>query len=202
MNTENSGELTPQEKALFKQLRQENMPPNRVEKEIVNRLYERGLIKPKTIFPFWQNRSPVFQLAVISITACLLFSIGFGAGVLYMNGQAPDHSKSQFALLIFNDEVAFKDEMALASEYGQWMRNIVASGRLASGKQLFDDGKILRSIGGEIKISDISTDDRYGQIGGFFLIEAASYDEAVKIASTCPHLKYQGSIEVRQIHEH
>ena len=202
MNTENSGELTPQEKTAFKKLSQEKMPPNRVEKEIVIILYKKGLLETKKMFPFWQNHSPVFQGAVILIAVCLLFSMGFSAGVLYMNNQVPGQPKSQFALFIINDEVAFKNEMALASEYAQWMKNIVASGRSASGKQLFDGGKILYSLGGEIKASDVSTDDRYGQIGGFFLIDAASYDEAVKIASTCPHLKYQGSIEVRQIHKH
>ena len=35
-------------------------------------------------------------------------------------------------------------------------------------------------------------------IGGLFVIEAASYDEAVKIANDCPHLDY-GSIEVREV---
>jgi hypothetical protein len=35
-------------------------------------------------------------------------------------------------------------------------------------------------------------------IGGYFLIEAASYDEAVEIALSCPHVDL-GRIEVREV---
>jgi hypothetical protein len=35
-------------------------------------------------------------------------------------------------------------------------------------------------------------------MGGLFVIEAGSYDEAVAIADGCPHLDF-GSIEVREI---
>jgi hypothetical protein len=35
-------------------------------------------------------------------------------------------------------------------------------------------------------------------MAGFFLIEAANYDEAVEAAKTCPHMDF-GTIEVRQI---
>jgi len=35
-------------------------------------------------------------------------------------------------------------------------------------------------------------------VGGFFVIEAANYDEAVEAAKTCPHMEF-GTIEVRQI---
>ena len=36
-------------------------------------------------------------------------------------------------------------------------------------------------------------------LGGFFIIAAASYDEAVEIAKTSPHVKYGASTHVRQI---
>ncbi|MGQ0715255.1 MAG: sigma-70 family RNA polymerase sigma factor [Gemmatimonadaceae bacterium] len=36
-------------------------------------------------------------------------------------------------------------------------------------------------------------------IGGYFAIEAADYDEAVAIARSCPHIKYSGRIEVREV---
>ena len=35
-------------------------------------------------------------------------------------------------------------------------------------------------------------------LGGFFTVEAASYDEAVTIAEGCPHMDF-GSIEVREV---
>jgi hypothetical protein len=36
-------------------------------------------------------------------------------------------------------------------------------------------------------------------LGGFFMIEAADYAEAVEIARTCPHLKGDRWIEVRRV---
>jgi hypothetical protein len=35
-------------------------------------------------------------------------------------------------------------------------------------------------------------------MGGFFVVEARSYDAAVKIAKTCPHLEF-GSLEIRAV---
>jgi hypothetical protein len=36
-------------------------------------------------------------------------------------------------------------------------------------------------------------------LGGFFLIAAADYGAACRTAESCPHFKYGGSIEIRQI---
>ena len=35
--------------------------------------------------------------------------------------------------------------------------------------------------------------------GGYFVLQAESYDAAVDIARSCPHLTYGGSIELRRI---
>jgi hypothetical protein len=36
-------------------------------------------------------------------------------------------------------------------------------------------------------------------IGGYFIIRARNMDEAMKIATECPHLKYGGKIDIRPI---
>ena len=36
-------------------------------------------------------------------------------------------------------------------------------------------------------------------IGGYFMIEAANYDQAVQLARDCPNLELGGTIEVREI---
>jgi hypothetical protein len=38
-------------------------------------------------------------------------------------------------------------------------------------------------------------------LGGYFTINAASYDEAVTIARTCPHIVYGCATHVRRIDE-
>ena len=47
------------------------------------------------------------------------------------------------------------------------------------------------------------TDGPYSEtkevLGGYYLIEAANYDEAVRRCKDHPHLEHGGTIEVRQI---
>jgi hypothetical protein len=38
-------------------------------------------------------------------------------------------------------------------------------------------------------------------IGGYFVIQAADYAEAVRLSTECPHLRYGGRIELREIHQ-
>ncbi len=51
-------------------------------------------------------------------------------------------------------------------------------------------GKLVVTDGPYTEVKDI--------VGGVFVIEAASYDDAVALASGCPHLEY-GEIEVREV---
>ena len=37
-------------------------------------------------------------------------------------------------------------------------------------------------------------------VGGYFMVKAADYEEAVTLSKTCPHLRYGGRIELREIH--
>ena len=36
-------------------------------------------------------------------------------------------------------------------------------------------------------------------LGGYYMIEADTYDKAVELARDCPQLEYGGTIEVRQV---
>ncbi len=54
--------------------------------------------------------------------------------------------------------------------------------------------------GGEMKVHDGPYADTREQLGGFYIIEAKSMDEAIDWAAKCPASQW-GSIEVRQIFE-
>lgn len=71
-------------------------------------------------------------------------------------------------------------------EYIRWSRNDFIVG----GEKLADEARFLQST---------QVRDGHGGVGGFFLIAADSLDSATKIARTCPHLKYGGTIEVRAV---
>ena len=62
-----------------------------------------------------------------------------------------------------------------------------------------DPGKIIRSAGGQTRTTDGPYSETKEILVGYYAIEAANYDEAVKLALDHPHLEYGGTIEVRQV---
>jgi hypothetical protein len=66
----------------------------------------------------------------------------------------------------------------------------------------------LRRTGAEIRGEKLRRDrsERLGPeapggapLGGYFVISAKSWDAAMEVARSCPHLKHGGTIEVRQV---
>lgn len=92
--------------------------------------------------------------------------------------------------------------MAMMKAYLAWTDRIRAEGRHKAGNKLTDDpGKIIRPEGGRTTATDGPYAESKEIVGGFYLISAKDYDEACRVAETCPHLTYGGRIEVRQIQE-
>lgn len=88
---------------------------------------------------------------------------------------------------------------AIIAEYSAWYESLKRADRVVESGKLTDDG------GRRIEGSDASfrvLDGPYAEgkevVGGFFVIRAEDYDDAVAQSRTCPHVKY-GWIEIRQI---
>ena len=89
---------------------------------------------------------------------------------------------------------------AVTKEYFDWGDRLRSEGRLKGGEKLtFDAGRVMRSAAGRIMVTDGPYAESKELLGGFFLITAGDYKEACHIAESCPHFKYGGAIEVRQI---
>jgi hypothetical protein len=58
----------------------------------------------------------------------------------------------------------------------------------------------VRQAGGQLMVTDGPYVESKEFLGGFWIVEAASYDEMVKLVSDSPHLA-AGSLELRQIEE-
>ncbi len=92
--------------------------------------------------------------------------------------------------------------MKVVKEYGAWATKLRSEDRLAGGEKLADEGgKILKGKNGKIVVTDGPYAEAREVIGGYFAIKAKDYAEAVKIAEDCPHLHYDGRIELRQVDE-
>lgn len=88
----------------------------------------------------------------------------------------------------------------IIGEYVAWRHKIEAEGKYVGGEKLKDEGgKHLTSTNGNLRVTDGPYTEAKEVIGGYFAISAANYDDAVEIASECPHLKFGGRIELREI---
>ncbi|MCE9521486.1 MAG: YciI family protein [Alphaproteobacteria bacterium] len=110
-----------------------------------------------------------------------------------------------YLLLLHEDEsqragIPHDRMMAMIKEYRDWSAKLRVEGRLVGGEKLRDDnGKVLRDRQGKVTITDGPYAESKEVVGGFFMIAAKDYAEACAIAQGCPHLKYYGRIEVREV---
>ena len=90
--------------------------------------------------------------------------------------------------------------LAVTKEYVAWTDRIRADGRHKAGDKLTDDpGKVIRPQGGRAAVTDGPYAESKEVLGGYYIITAGDYEDACRVAETCPHIKFGGTIEVRQI---
>ena len=107
-----------------------------------------------------------------------------------------------YMLLLYNDPTKWMklgpEEMQKATEkYMAWTKKPFTR----DSKRLADDpGRVIRSQGGKPKATDGPYSETKEILGGYYTIEAANYDEAVKLSLDHPQLEYGGTVEVRQVY--
>jgi len=106
----------------------------------------------------------------------------------------------EFLLLYRGDWVSERsspDEMqARTKKWMDWIGSIASQNKLVDrGNRLMNDGKVMRG--------SVVTDGPYLEtkefIGGYSIIRAESYANAVELAKNCPGLESGGAVEVREI---
>lgn len=101
--------------------------------------------------------------------------------------------------------VEFTPEMiqTVIRKYNDWIAKLQKKGHLVSLNKLKDNdpGRNLTGFGA----SQVVTDGPYAEtkeiIGGYWIITAKDYQEAVEITRDCPTLEYGGRIEIREVEE-
>lgn len=109
-------------------------------------------------------------------------------------------------LLLFHDApddfLPYREQelREIYAEYAAWRDALVREGRhLDSNKLCFEGGRSLRGRGGRVRVTDGPFTEAKEVIGGYTLIRAQDYDEAVAVARECPQLRYGQWIEVRAV---
>ncbi len=81
-----------------------------------------------------------------------------------------------------------------------WFNRLKTDGTALAGSPLEPEGKIVSGRNGMV-VSDGPFSEAKETIGGYFLLDVATMDEAVAIAQQCPGLPYGIRVEVRPVAE-
>lgn len=110
--------------------------------------------------------------------------------------------KSEYMLLFrgtdWHKGLSPEEIQQVVSEMKAWFDRLTAEGKAKAGKPLFHEGKIVSRKSG-LSVADGPFAESKEAIGGFFLLEVGSLDEATEIAKDCPVLAYGATVEVRPV---
>jgi hypothetical protein len=99
------------------------------------------------------------------------------------------------------DNLSPEEIQNLIRRYSTWRDNLQKSGKYVASDKLRDhQGKVLRKENSKVVVMDGPYTETKEILGGYFAIEAGSYDEAIEITRDCPHFDF-GSIEIREIED-
>lgn len=88
----------------------------------------------------------------------------------------------------------------VASDWMAWFKRLQAEGIAIAGNPLGPKGKVVSGKNGRT-VADGPFAEAKEAIGGYFLLNVKTMDEAVAIAQQCPGLPYGAKIEVRPVLE-
>ncbi len=173
----NEHELSEQEKGLYEKLKGIK-PPIGMEEETISKLKSEGLIQS-------QNKI----IWVYRIAASLAFFVLGYTVYPYLNRN--DNPTYNYMLVLYEDS-NFNPESpeVMFNEYSNWMQSIYQNGMAIDGQEMKPSSMLLDGI--EVRNNLTKT------VGGYFVLRASSQEEAIEVARSSPHLKYGGTIEVKE----
>ena len=137
-----------------------------------------------------------------AVAAGLLLVLGvFAGGYAARSGEDTAHdARPRFALLLYEDasyqHAPADGQRARIAEYAQWARRLAGEGHLVDAGKLSDAGELLAGVDSSTAVVPRAPE---GVLAGYFVIYAKDRAEAQRIARECPHLKYGGTISLREI---
>jgi hypothetical protein len=88
----------------------------------------------------------------------------------------------------------------IAGQWTAWFERLTAQGKVKAGAPLEKEGKTVSGKNGRV-VSDGPFAESKEAVGGYFLVQVNTFDEAVAIAQECPGLPYGVKVEVRPVAE-
>ncbi|HEU5181789.1 MAG TPA: YciI family protein [Candidatus Polarisedimenticolia bacterium] len=198
--------LDPVTERELRSLPRERRPPQDLERMVVSDLRREGLLGSRLLAP-----RPWMRAAA----SLALLAIGFAAGAWWMRPALSWETRTQarneprFLLLLHEspdmETLSHERQAAMVKEYKAWAAEGARQGFLLEGEKLREVRRLLPTTkwSTAIHVPNAPGSDSSASagpfIGGYFVIRAANYEEALRLARTCPHLRHGGRIEVREI---
>ena len=88
----------------------------------------------------------------------------------------------------------------VADEWMAWFKRLTEQGKALAGNPLKPEGRLISGKNGRV-VADGPFAESKEAIGGYFLLQVNTLDEAVAIAKECPGLPHGAKIEVRPVAE-
>ena len=85
----------------------------------------------------------------------------------------------------------------VSAEWMAWFRRLCEEGKAVAGHPLGMEGRAV--AGKNATVTDGPFAEAKEAIGGYFMLDVATMDEAVAIAQQCPGLPYGAKVEVRPV---
>ena len=106
-------------------------------------------------------------------------------------------------LLLFRSETWYRDldeekTREIVTRWMDWYAGLVKAGVVETGRPLANEGKVVTAPG---VVKDGPFAEAKETVGGYFIVNAKSIDEAVAVANQCPALPYGVQVEVRPMLE-
>jgi hypothetical protein len=112
--------------------------------------------------------------------------------------------KNEYMLLFIDTDwskgLSPEEMQRVAGQWMAWFKRLGEQGKLTAGSPLERSGKVVSGKNGRV-VSDRPFAEAKEAIGGYFLLQVDTMDEAVAIAKECPGLPYGAKVEVRQVME-
>ena len=90
-----------------------------------------------------------------------------------------------------------EESKKIIEEHIAYAGKLRADGRFVGGDGLKSGGRILTMADGQV--TENPYEDVQNVVGGYYMIEADNYEQAVEISKDCPALKAGDTLEIRQV---
>src|SRR5262245_6557080 len=101
---------------------------------------------------------------------------------------------AKYLLLLYDNPAAYanvspEEMQKVIEKYMAWGDKLRKAGLVHGSNKLTEEpGKVMRRKDAQVRVTDGPYSETKEILGGYYLIEAADYDQAVELARDCPHL--------------